>query len=52
MNKWTQARDRLLQHRVLADDIQELFGRACAAAWPETRAASSGEDHSVNGEFL
>src|SRR5438132_8785297 len=51
-NERTKARDSLLEHRLLADNIQKLFGCACAAAWPETRAAASGEDHGVDGELF
>ncbi len=51
-NKWFEARDGLLQHGVRADDIEQLLGRAGAAARPEASSAASGEDYSVCGEFF
>src|SRR6267154_6112082 len=36
-----KARDGLLEHRLLADNVKELLGCARAAARPETRAAAS-----------
>ncbi len=42
-----EARDGLLQHRAAADDVEQLLRRARAAARPEARAASAGEDHGV-----
>src|SRR5882762_2454657 len=50
-NQWPKARDGLLEHRLLADNVKELLGCARAAAWPETRAAASGEDDGVDGKF-
>ena len=51
-NERAQASDGLLQHGVRADDIQELLGRAGAAAGPEAGAAASGENYGVSGEFV
>src|ERR1700688_289864 len=51
-DKRFQARDGLLQHGIGADDVEQLFGCAGAAAWPEASSAASGEDYSVRGEFF
>ena len=45
-----KARDGLLEHGLLADDIEQLLRRARAAARPEARAAASGEDDGVGQE--
>ena len=50
-NEGPQTRDGLLQHGVFADDIEELLGRARAAARPEAGAAASGENDGVNAEL-
>src|SRR5262249_61653448 len=47
-NQRTQTRDSLLEHGLLADDVEELLGRARAAARPEARAATTGEDYGVS----
>src|SRR5580692_9328837 len=51
-NKRAQPSDGLLKHRIFADDIEKLFRRASAAARPEARAASSGENDGVSLQFL
>src|ERR1700675_2461122 len=51
-NERAEASDGLLEHGVRADDIEELLGRAGAAAGPEARAAASGENNCVSGEFV
>ena len=43
-----QARDCLLEHRVFADDVEKLFGRAHSAARPKARPAPSGQDDGVS----
>src|SRR5208282_2468898 len=50
-NYGEQAFDGLLEHGGAADDIQELFGRAHAAARPEAGAAATGENDGVSGVF-
>src|SRR5882757_2416382 len=51
-NQRPKARDGLLEHRLLANNVQKLFRRACAAARPETRAAASSEDDGVDRELF
>ena len=47
-NQRLQTRDGLLQHGVLADDVQKLLRCARAAARPETSAATSCKDRGVH----
>src|ERR1700730_16993804 len=47
-NQWPQTRDRLLQHGLLADDVEQLLGGARAAARPEACAASTRQDYRVH----
>ena len=44
-----EALDGLFEHGLAADDIEQLLWRARAAARPEARAASSGENDGVSG---
>jgi hypothetical protein len=40
----------LLEHRVAADDVEQLFRSPRAAARPEARAAASRKDDGMRGE--
>ena len=40
------------QHRVAADDVQELFRRTHAAARPEARAAPAGKKHGASRKLF
>ncbi len=51
-NQRFQTRHGLLEHRVLADDVQKLFWRARPAARPEPRSAPPGENHCVRCQFF
>ena len=45
--KRQQARDRLLDHGLLAVERQQLLGALLAAQRPEARAAAAGKDHGI-----
>src|SRR5258707_4053629 len=53
--RWKQRREAchgLLEHRVAANNIEQLFWRACAAAWPEARSTAARENYCVRGQFF
>ena len=47
-NQRLQTRDGLLEHGVLANDVQKLFRSARAAARPEASASPSSQDYGVD----
>jgi hypothetical protein len=42
--QWRKARGGLLEHRVAADNVEQLLRRSRAASRPEARSAASGKD--------
>src|SRR6266853_3457878 len=48
--EWCEARRSLLEHRVAANDVEQLFRRARAAARPEARTAASCKDDGMRGQ--
>src|SRR6266853_710570 len=48
--EWCEARRSLLEHRVAANDVEQLFRRARAAARPEACAAASCKDDGMRGQ--
>ncbi len=44
-----QAVERLLEHRLLTDDVEQLFRGAHAAAGPKTRSTSTRKNDGVSG---
>jgi hypothetical protein len=46
-SQWSQTRDRLLNHRLIAVKRQQLFGTLLSAQRPKACAPASGKNHGI-----